>query len=227
MTPAGRAVSWAIAVTLLTGLGWSATAAAQTTPTTRPRTTIPTVSPQAGSFPVLQSADLPTGYRMGTGSPFVRDDVSAQYPTIDDCVWEFSNRQSGLVPTVYGSSFQKSATVTGSDTAIVFDSPKAAKALYDSFAKAYKAATKCKMTKSRSATTSEIVNYGTVELIDVGRLGDASFGATLTPSSSVVPEFKYAFIRDGDTFVTLRIADDDVGLKEFTKLARVAEERAS
>lgn len=225
-----RAVRIAVVVVVsTTALGLAATAATaqRTPPTTAPRTTVPTVSPRAGSFPVLQTADLPAGYRMGTGSPFEVTNRSPIYPSIDDCLWDFENPFSGLTPDIYQSSFMQTALVSGLSITIVFDGAKPAMAFYDNFEKAYRSAAKCTTTKAPSSTSSTPVGYGTIEMLEVGKPGDSSFGAVITPSSAVFPEIKYAVFRDGRSVVQLRIADDDMSVKDFKTLTRIAEKRAA
>jgi hypothetical protein len=224
-----------IVAAMLTG---TAAASAQTPPvtrprpatvaTTQPRTTVPTTDPKASTFPVLQTGDLPSGYRMGTGSPFHIENRSAIYPSVDDCVWDFDNPFSGLTPDIYQSSFQKSASIRGLSITIEFDAPKPATAYYDNFDEAYRAAAKCKTTKAPSSSSSSgVSDYGTVKLVDVGSLGDESFGAVITPSSTLFPEAKFAVWRDGDAVVTLRVDDPDMTLKQFTALTKTAAKRAS
>lgn len=222
-TRAGVTIVAVAAAALGSGAG---AAAAQTTPT-QPRTTVPTTSPAARSFPVLQSNEVPTGYRMSSTSPFHIDNRSPLYPTIDACLWDFDNPFSGLTPDIYQSSFQKSATTTGIAITIEFDAAKPATAFYDNFAEAYRAAAKCKMTKSTSSTTGKSVDYGTVELFDAGKLGDESFAVVITPSAAGFSEIKYATWRDGARVGSLRIMDPDMSTKEFKALAKVAAKRAS
>ena len=202
-------------------------ASAQTTSTTPPRTTAPTVSPQASSFPVLQRDDLPSGYQMGTGSPFQASSQSPTYPTIDKCVWSFTNRFSGLTPDIYQTTFQQQTPVSGLDIAIVFDAEKPATAYYDDIEKPHLAAQKCTTTKSPSSTGTGLSTYGKVTPLAVGKLGDASFGVTITPPSKTFPPIKYAVARTGNTVVQLRVIDPDMSLSEFKALAETAVERAS
>lgn len=205
----------------------NAAASAQTTPTTQPRTTAPTVSPQASSFPVLQRSDLPSGYQMGTGSPFQASSQSPTYPTIDKCVWSFTNRFSGLTPDIYQTSFQQQVPVGGLNVAIVFDAAKPATAYYDDLEEPHVAAQKCATTKAPSSTGSGLSTYGKVTPLNVGKLGDASFGVTITPPSKTFPPIKYAVVRVDDTVVQLRVTDPDMSLSEFKALAKTAVERAS
>jgi len=234
MTRGGRfGILWAgAALALLVGSG---VAAAQTTPTrpratpptTQGRTTAPTTSPQAGSFPVLQVSDLPAGYRMGAGSPFHAPRQSPIYPTIEKCVWDFDNPFSGLTPEIYQTSFQQNVPVSGINIAIVFDAGKPALSFYDNFVEAYRAAEKCKTTKAPSSSGSGTSEYGTVKSLKVPALGDASFGVRITPPSSTFPPIMQAFFRDGTTVVSLRVTDPDMSAKEFGELAKVAAKRAA
>ena len=211
------------ALALLVGGG---AASAQTTPV-QPRTTVPTTSPQAGTFPVLQVADLPAGYRMGSGSPFQASPQSPRYPTIDKCLWDFDNPFSGLTPDIYQSSFQQTMPVSGISLAFVFDAAKPATAFYDNYETAYRAAQKCTMTKAPSSSSSTPTNYGKITPLKVGNLGDASFGVVITPPSTTFPPVKQVFIRDGSSVVSLRVTDPDMSVKEFAALAKVAAKRAS
>jgi len=203
------------------GLAGSAgSASAQTSP-------VPTTAADADTFPVLQTADLPTGHRMSSGTPLKRTGISAQYPSVTECVWNFQNPFSGLTPTIYQSSFYKTADITGQSTAIEFDAAKPATAFYGNFEEAYAAAAKCKMSKVRSTSSGEIVSYGKVKLFDPGKIGDDAFGATVTPSASFVPLNHWVVFRTGDTVGYVRVNDDDMTTKEIAKLAKVAEQRAS
>jgi len=220
---AGSFVVVLVAAALFLG---AAAAAAQTSPATQPRT-VPTTDPQAGTFPVLQTADLPDGYRMGTGSPFRAGSQSARYPTIDKCVWNFENPFSGLTPDIYQSSFTEQAPVGGISLAVVFDADKPATAFYDNHVEAYGAAQKCAMTKIPSSTGGAPGNFGKVTPLKVGKLGDESFGVAITPPTKQFPPVKRVFIRDGSSFVSLQITDPDMTTKEFVALAKVALDRAS
>lgn len=214
----------ATAALLLTGIG---AASAQTTPTTRPRPTVPTTDPEASTFPVLQSADLPSGYRMSGSSPFRASPQSPRYPTLEKCLWNFDNPFSGLTPDIYQSSFQQDMPVSGTSIAIVFDAAKPATAFYDKFATAYTAAQKCSTTKAPSSSGTSPSNYGKVTPLKLPKLGDASLGVLITPPSDVFPPIRQAFVREGDTFVSVRITDPDLSVAEFSALTEQAVERAS
>jgi hypothetical protein len=218
-----------VAVVVLSGAGSATAASAQRTPvTTVPRTTIPTVSPQAGSYPVVQSADLPTGYRMGTGMPQRRTGISASYPTIEKCIWDSSNPFSGLTPVIYSSYFQRTADASGQETLWEFDDAKPAKAYYGNLEQAYTAATKCKIVKQPSSSDpSDLVNIGSYSTVDGGKIGDESLVLSLEPSSSLQPATQYAFFRAGSSVAALRITDDSINTKEFTTMVKTAAKRAS
>jgi hypothetical protein len=209
----------------LVGGGFAGAAGAQTT---TPRTTPPTLDPQASTFPVLQTADLPTGYRMGTGSPFKVTNRSAAYPSISKCVWTASNPFSGLTPTIYQSSFSKTADDTGQETLWLFGDAKAAKAFYGNVETAYSGATKCKVVQQPGTSSpSQMANIGKYSTLAIGDPGDESIGVSLAPSSSLQPATKYAFFRSGASVVALRISDDAFTAKQFAALARTAANRAT
>ncbi|MFA5885072.1 MAG: hypothetical protein WDA60_14570 [Acidimicrobiia bacterium] len=226
----GRVSSFTSAVVLATlSVAVLATgASAQRTPvTTAPRTTIPTVSPQAGTYPVLQQADLPNGYQMSSGTPQRRTGFSASYPTIDKCIWNPSNPFSGLTPVVYSSLFSRTSEDNGLETLWEFDDATPAKAFYGNLEKAYTAATKCKVVKQpSSAGSSSTFDIGTFSKIDAATLGDESLVVALEPASKLQPATKYAFFRVGSSVAAMRITDDSINAKEFTALAKTAAKRA-
>jgi hypothetical protein len=164
---------------------------------------------------------------MSTGSPFEAPRQSPTYPTIDGCVWSFTNRFSGLTPDIFQSSFQRQNPVSGFDIAVEFDAEKPATAFYGDIESAYRAATKCKTTQAPSSSGSGLSTYGKVTPLAVGALGDESYGATITPPSKTFPPLRYAVIREGNTVVQVRVIDPDMSLAKFTALAKVAAKRAA
>lgn len=209
------------------------TAGAQSTTTTRPGTTSTTSAASTSSYPVLQAVDLPAGYALTTGSPQKRA-VSPLFPTVDDCVLTTTNRFSGLTPTSYTGAYEKNKTdafFAAEETVWVFTDANAAKAFYEKIDLGYRAATKCKKVKEmQSAATvggtssSDLVNLGSLELVNIGKVGDDSLSVSLDFAGRA-PTARYAFILDGSSVASLRVNDTKLSAAKFKALAKAAAAR--
>ena len=182
----------------------------------------------AQATPLLDASDLPTGYRLGEGSPLQRTTVAASVPTIGNCVWGTPSRVAGAPPVIWSSGFVRDGGATANETVWQLDTPKAAKALYAKLAKTYRAATKCTPLREPDPAPGGAgpVDAGRFTRLPLGPVGDAAFGVTFVPAAGA-PTSRVAVFRAGDAVGTLTVTDPDVDPTEFAALARTAADRST
>ena len=183
----------------------------------------------AQTGPLLDASDLPTGYRIGEGSPLTRTNVAASAPTITGCTWGRSTRVSGPYPVITSAGFSRTAGVGAQETVWQFEDRTPAKAFYARLAKTYRAATKCNpLLETDSAPGNpQPIDAGRFTRLRLGDFADASFAVTLLPPTRATPPSMVAFFRTGASVGTLTVTDPEIDPTAFAALASTAAARAT